>query len=71
MFHSISDDRKTVFLIFLFKKDNDLLHETGFSERDIHLFNLEFENVILEQIDEYYSYIKNEEESIIEKLINK
>ena len=71
MFQYISDHRKRVILIFLFKNDNDLLRETGFSEGDIHRLKLEFEKIILEQIDEYYSYVKNEEESIIEKLLIK
>ena len=49
MFESIPDNRKIVFLFFLFKNDNDLLHEIGFSERDIDRLSLEFENILTEQ----------------------
>ena len=71
LFDSIPDYRKIVLLMFLIKNDNDLLHEIGFGERDINHIKSNFKNVILEQIYEYYSYIKNKEESIIEKFINK
>ena len=33
--------------------------------------NLEFKNILLEQNEEYLDYIKNEEESILEKFLNK
>ena len=57
--------------MILVKNDQDLLHENGFSERDINRLNLEFRNNLLEQNEEYLDYIKNEEESAIEKFLNK
>ena len=38
---------------------------------DINRLNLEFKNILMEQSEEYLDYIKNEEESIIEKILNK
>ena len=67
---SIPDYKKTL-LLFLIKNDKDLLHETGFSERDINRLNLEFEIFLKNQQEEYLDYIENAEESIIEKVVNK
>ena len=71
IFESIPDYRKIVLLIFLIQNDKNLLKEIGFSERDINLLNLEFKNISLEGYEEYLDYIKNEEESVIEKFLNK
>ena len=49
----------------------NLLKEIGFSKNDIDFLNLEFKNILLEEFEEYLSYIKNEEESILEKFLNK
>ena len=70
-FKSIPDDRKIVLLIFLSQNDKNLLNEIGFSKNDINNLNLEFENILLEEYEDYLDYIKNEEESIIEKILNK
>ena len=71
IFESIPDFRKIVLLIFLIQNDKNLLKEIGFSERGINLLNLEFKNVLLEGYEEYLDYIKNEDESVIEKFLNK
>ena len=71
LFESILDYRKIVILIFLIQNDKSLLHEVGFSQRDIIILNLEFKNILLEQNEEYLSYIKNREESILEMILNK
>ena len=71
IFESIPDYRKIVLLIILIQNDKNLLKEIGFSERDINLLNLEFKNILLEGYEEYLDYIKNEEESVIEKFLNK
>ena len=57
--------------MFLIKNDKDLLHETGFSERDIKRLYLEFKNILIDQHGEYLDYIKKEELSIIEKILKK
>ena len=71
LFESIPDYRKIVFLLFLNKNDKDILQEVGFSERDINRLNLEFKNFLIDQHEKYLDYIKNEEESIIERFLNK
>ena len=71
LFESIPDYRKIVLLLFLIKNDKDLLREVGFSECDINCLNLEFKNILIDQHEKYLDYIKNEEESIIERFLNK
>ena len=71
IFESISVYRKIVLLMFLIKNDKDLLLEIGFSESDVNHINLEFKNILLEQHEEYLGYVKNNEESIIEKFLIK
>ena len=38
---------------------------------DINFLYKEFKNILIELNEEYLDYIKNEEESIIEKILNK
>ena len=71
IFESIPDYRKIVLLIFFIQNDKRLLYEVGFSKTDIKNLNLEFKNILLEEYEDYLDYIKNEEESIIEKILNK
>ena len=70
MFESITDYRKIVLLIFLIQNDKILLKAIGFSKNDINL-NLEFKNILLEEYEIYLDYIKDQEESILEKFLNK
>ena len=71
IFESIHDYKKIVFLIFLIQNNKNFLKEIGFNENDINLLKLEFENILIEQTENLLSYIKNQEESIIEKILNK
>ena len=71
MFESIPDYRKIILLIFLIQNDENLLKEIGFSENDINLLYLEFKNILIEQNEDFLSYIKKQEKSIIEKILNK
>ena len=71
MFESIPDYEKIVLIIFLLQNDKNLLKEIGFSKSDINRLNLEFKNILLEEYEDYLDYIKNEEESVIEKFLNK
>ena len=70
LFESIDDYRKIVLLMFLIKDDKNLLKEVGFSKNDINLLSLEFKNILLEEYENYLDYIKNEEESRIERFLN-
>ena len=71
MFKSIPDYRKKILLIFLIQNDKNLLKEIGFSKKDIIRLSIEFKNILLEEFEDYLSYIKNEEESILEKIFLK
>ena len=71
IFESINDYKKIIFLIFLIQNDKNLLKEIGFSKNDINRLSIEFKKIILEEFEDYLSYIKNQEESIIEKILNK
>ena len=71
LFESIPDYRKIVLLMFLIKDDKNLLKEIGFSKNDINLLSLEFKNILLEEYENYLDYVKNEEESMVVKFLNK
>ena len=71
VFQSIHDYRKIVLLLFLIQNDKNLLKEIGFRKKDINLLNLEFKNILLEEFENYLDYIKDQEESILEKFLNK
>ena len=71
MFESIPDYRKIVLLLFLIQNDKSLLNEIGFSKADIDSLNLEFNKILLEEFENYLDHIKNQEESILEKFLNK
>ena len=71
IFESVHDYKKIVLLIFLIQNDKNLIKEIGFSKHSINLLNLEFKNILLEEFEDYLSYIKNEEEPIIERILNK
>ena len=71
LFDSIPDYRKIVLLMFLIRNDVKLLYECGFLKGDIHYLNKKVKNNLLELNEEYLNHIKNEEESVIEKFLNK
>ena len=69
-FESIPDYKKIVLLMFLFKNVN-FLYECRILKGDINFPCKEFQNILLEMNEEYLDHIKNQEESVIEKLSNK
>ena len=71
LFESIHDYRKIVLLLFLIQNDKNSLKEIGFNERDISRLSLEFKNFLIEQHEEYLDNFRKEEESVIEKFLNK
>ena len=71
MFESITDYRKIVLLLFLIQNDKILLKEIGFSKNDINRLNFEFKNILVEGYEEYLDYVKDQEESVLEKFLNK
>ena len=64
----MSDYRKTVLLEISIKNDVDLLNECGFLKNDNNSIIKECKKILLEQKEEYLEYIKNQEDSIIEKI---
>ena len=71
IFESITDYKKIVLLIFLIQNDKNLLNEIGFSKNDINLLNLEFKKILIEQNEDLLSFIKTQEKSILERILNK
>ena len=71
LFESIEDYRKIVLLIILIQNDKKILKEIGISKNDINLLNLEFKNILIEGHEEYLDYVKNIEESAIERFLKK
>ena len=71
LFESMPDFKKIVLLMFLIKNDVDMLYECGFLRGDINFLYKEFKNILLELNEEYLDHIKNQEEAIIEKILNK
>ena len=70
-FESIPDYKKIVLLMFLIKNDVYFLYECGFLKGDINFLYKEYKNVLLELNEDYLDHIKNQEESILEKFLNK
>ena len=71
LFESVSDYRKIVLLILLIQNDKNLLREIDFSERHINRLPVECKDILLYQHENYMKYVKNEEESIVERFMNK
>ena len=71
LFESIAEYKKVVLLIFLIKNDVNLLHECGFLKGDNNFLYKEFKNILLELNEEHLDHVKNQEESISEKFLNK
>ena len=71
LFESIPDYKKIVLLMFLIKNDVNFLYECGFLKGDINYLYREFKNILLELNEDYLDYIKNKEESVLEKFLIK
>ena len=71
LFESIPDFKKIVLLMFLIKNDVNFLYESGFLKSNINFLYKEFKNILLELNEDYLDHIKNQEESKIEKFLNK
>ena len=57
--------------MFLIKNDVNFLNECGFLKGVINFLYKEFKNILLELNEEYLDHIKNQEESLFEKILNK
>ena len=71
LFESIPDYKKIVFVIFLIKNVVNFFYECGFLKGDINFLYKEFKNSLLELNEDYLDHIKNQEESTLEKFLNR
>ena len=71
LIESIPDYKKIVLLKFLIKNDVNFLYECGFLKGDINYLYKEFKKILLELKEDYLDHIKNQEESVIERILNK
>ena len=55
--------------MFISKNDVNFLYEGGFLQGDINFLYKEVKNILLELYEEYLDHIKNQEESILEKIL--
>ena len=69
--NSIPNYGKIILLCFIIKRDDKILKEFGLSDNFIEKLYDDCEKIIESDIDQYFSHIKNLEESIIEKILNK
>ena len=66
MLLSMHDFRKIVLLIFIIKRDDELLTEMGLSNDFITKLYKKCEKILKLEMEDYESHIKNLEESILE-----
>ena len=71
MFESFPDYKKILVITFFIQNDKNLLREIGFSKNVINRLNLEFKNFLIEQHEEYLHYVKDQEQSVLERFLNK
>ena len=71
LLESIRENRKIILLCFIIKQDNIILKEIGMSEDFIKKLYNEYKEILKGELDEYNSHLKNLEESIIERILNK
>ena len=71
LFESIPDYKKIELLMFLIKNDVSFSYECGFLKADLNFLYKELKNISLELSEDYLDHTKNQEESILEKFLNK
>ena len=65
MFESIHDYKKIILLCFINKRDDTMLKEFGLSDDFIEKLYNDCKQIMESDMDEYFSHIKNLEESIL------
>ena len=68
---SIPNYRKIILLCFIIKRDDIILREFGLSDNFIKKLYDDCKQIMISDMDQYFSHIKNLEESIIEKILIK
>ena len=69
MLESIPNYRKIILLCFIIKKDDIMLKEFGLSDKFIKNLYDDCKQITNSDMDQYFSHIKNLEESILEKIL--
>ena len=67
MLNSLPYYRKIIFLCFIIKRDETMLKEFGLSDDFIEKLYNDCKQTMESDMDQYFSHIKNLEESILEK----
>ena len=71
MLESIPNYRKIILLCFIIKRDDVILREFGLSDDFIEKLYNDCKQIMISDMDQYFSHIENLEESIIEKILIK
>ena len=71
MLESIPNYRKIILLCFIIKRDNVILREFGLSDDFLEKLYNDCKQIMISDMDQYFSHIKNLEESIVEKILIK
>ena len=66
MLNSIPYFRKIILLCFIIKGDDTMLREFGLSDSFIEQLYNDCEQIMISDMDQYFSHVKNLEESILE-----
>ena len=69
MLESIPNYRKIILLCFIIKRDNVMLREFGLLDNFIKKLYDDCKQIMISDMDQYFSHIKILEESIIEKIL--
>ena len=70
-FESIPEYKKIALLMFVIKNDVNFLYECGFLKGDFNYLYKKYKSILLELNEDYLDHIKIQEESVIEKFLNK
>ena len=71
MLESIPNYRKIILLGFIIKRDDLMLKEFGLSDDFIKKLYDDCKQIMNSDMDQYFSHLKNLEESMIEKILIK
>ena len=69
MLNSIPNYTKIILLCFIIKRDDIMLKEFGLSDDIIKKLYNDCKQIMISDMDQYFSHIKNLEVSVIEKIL--
>ena len=71
MFESIPDYTERVLLKLSIKNDEDSIKECGLFRSHITRLNKEYKYILMEQIEKNFDHIKNQEDTVKERFLDK